>query len=122
MIIVGCSRSKDLAKKISEKLKVEYSELIVKKFPDKELYIRINAEVKNKDVVFIQSLYHPNEAILEAIFAAETAKDLGAKSVVLVAPYLAYMRQDKRFNPGEAISSKILGKLFNIFNLISNFH
>ncbi len=47
------------------------------------------------------------------IFAAETAKDLGAKKVILVAPYLAYMRQDKRFHPGEAVSSRIMAKLLN---------
>ena len=45
--------------------------------------------------------------------AAHTARDLGAKKVILVAPYLAYMRQDKRFHPGEAISSRIMAKLLN---------
>ena len=52
-------------------------------------------------------------SLFDVIWAAETAKDLGAKKVILVAPYLAYMRQDKRFNDGEAISSKIMAKLLN---------
>lgn len=55
----------------------------------------------------------PEMSLFDIVFAAETAKDLGAKKVVLVAPYLAFMRQDKRFNPGEAISSRIMAKLLN---------
>ena len=52
-------------------------------------------------------------SLFDIVFAAETAKDLGAKKVILVAPYLAYMRQDKRFHPGEAVSSRIMAKLLN---------
>ena len=56
---------------------------------------------------------NPEKSLLMTVFAAETAKDLGAKKVILAAPYLAYMRQDKRFHPGEAVSSKIMAKLLN---------
>lgn len=118
MIIIGCSRSRGLARKISKRIDTEYSDLEVNKFPDGELYVKFNTEIKNKEVVLVQSLNNPNEAILEVIFAAHTAKDLGAKKIILVVPYLAYMRQDKRFNSGEAITSKIIGKLFNVFDKI----
>jgi len=116
MIVIGCSKSKSLAKKVAEKLNSEYYNLEVKKFPDGELYIKFNCDIKNKEVILVQTLHEPNESLLEIILAGYTAKDLGAKSVTLVAPYLAYMRQDKRFNPGEAISSKIVGKLFKVFD------
>lgn len=64
--------------------------------------------------MIVQS-YQPNpeKSLLMTVFAAETAKDLGAKKVILAAPYLAYMRQDKRFHPGEAVSSRIMAKLLN---------
>jgi ribose-phosphate pyrophosphokinase len=39
------------------------------------------------------------------VFAADAARDLGAAKVILVAPYLCYMRQDRRFHPGEAVTS-----------------
>jgi len=115
-IIIGCSRSRALAKRISELLHIEHSDLEVKKFPDGELYIKFNSELKNKEVILVQTLNEGKESILEVIFAAHTAKDLGAKSVILVSPYLSYMRQDKRFKPGEAVTSKIIGKLFGIFD------
>ncbi len=116
MLIIGCSNSKKLAEKIAKKLKAEYSPLTVKHFPDGELYIKFEINLKNKDIVLVQTLYPANEALLETIFAGQTAKELGAKNVKLVVPYLAYIRQDKRFNPGEAVSSKIVGNLFNIFD------
>jgi ribose-phosphate pyrophosphokinase len=60
-------------------------------------------------------LDHPNEKILPLIFAAETAKELGATEVGLIAPYLAYMRQDTRFHPGEAITSTYFAKLISLY-------
>ncbi len=113
MLIIGCSNSRELAKKISKNLKCEYSELIVNKFPDGELYIKFNTELENKEVVLVQTLNPSNEALLELILAMHTAKELKCKKLILVIPYLAYIRQDKRFKPGEAVSGKIIGKLLD---------
>jgi ribose-phosphate pyrophosphokinase len=51
--------------------------------------------------------------MMAILFAVETAKELGAKSVGLVAPYLSYMRQDKRFKPGEALTSNYFASLMS---------
>ncbi|MBS3152123.1 ribose-phosphate diphosphokinase [Candidatus Woesearchaeota archaeon] len=118
MLIIGCSNSKQLTRKIANNLNVAHSDLTAKHFPDGELYVKFETNPKNKEVVLVQSFYPANEAILEVLLAAYTAKDLGAKKLKLVAPYLAYIRQDKRFTPGEAISSKIIGKLFDVFDEI----
>ncbi len=56
---------------------------------------------------------HPEHSLSAVLFAGKNAQDLGAKKVILIAPYLAYMRQDARFNPGEAVSSKIAGELLS---------
>lgn len=115
-IIIGCSKSRELAKKIAKKLKVKYSELIVKKFPDNETYVRYKVDLRNKVVVLVQSFYGSvNDDLIETIFASYTAKDLGAKKVILVAPYFPYLRQDKRFTAGEAISIHIIGDLADHF-------
>ena len=114
MIIIGCSNSKDLAKRISSGLDWEYSSLNVKRFPDGELYVKFDVNLKNKNVVLVQTLHPPNEALLELILASHTAKDLGCKKLTLVIHYLAYIRQDKRFNAGESVSSKIVGRLLSV--------
>jgi ribose-phosphate pyrophosphokinase len=78
------------------------------------MYLRFTTSLNRQTVVIVQSFHpDPDHSLLEVIFAAETARDLGARKVMLVAPYLAYMRQDKRFKSGEAISSKIMAKLVN---------
>jgi ribose-phosphate pyrophosphokinase len=118
MIIIGCSSSTELAKKIARKLRKPYYELKVGTFPDGETYIKFASEVKGRTVVLVQTLNNPNEKLIEILFAAYTAQDLGAKKIILVTPYLAYMRQDKRFHSGEAVSNRIIARLFNIFDEI----
>lgn len=114
MIIISSKHTEDLARSLAKKSNSTYSPLTINEFPDGDLYLKFNTEVKGKTVVLVRSFQPlPNLALYTTVFAAETAKDLGAKKVILVAPYLAFMRQDKRFNPGEAISSKIMAKLLN---------
>ncbi len=113
-MIIGCSNSKKLARDIARKSRQEYSELITKKFPDGETYLRFKTDVKNKEIVLVNSCHpNPNDALMELIFAAQTAKELEAKKVIIVAPYLAYLRQDKRFHSGECKSNSIIAKLLN---------
>ena len=50
---------------------------------------------------------------MELVLAAATARDLGARHITLVAPYLCYMRQDQAFHPGEAVSPRIVGTLLS---------
>ncbi len=114
MIITSCGNSINLAKNIAKKLKCKFSPLTVGAFPDGDLYLKFNTPLKGKKVVIVQSFQpHPDMSLFDIIFAAETAKDLGAKKVILVAPYLAYMRQDVRFNAGECVSSKVMAKMLN---------
>lgn len=118
MIVIGCSHGLHIAKKIADRLKRPYSELEVTHFPDSEIKLKFDVDVKGKVVVIVQSFYgNVNDCIIEALFAAETAADLGAKKVVLAAPYFPYLRQDKRFNPGECISLKTIAK-----NIDDNFN
>lgn len=78
------------------------------RFPDGELRLRL-PEALPPRVVIWRGLHQPNEKIVELLLAAPTARQLGAKHLTLVAPYLAYMRQDIAFNPGEVVSQRVLG-------------
>ena len=82
-------------------------------FPDGETYIRLETPVQGKDVIVLCSLDHPNDKILPLIMLSSTARDLGANSIGLICPYLAYMRQDKSFKPGEGITSKYFADLLS---------
>jgi ribose-phosphate pyrophosphokinase len=78
------------------------------RFPDGELRLQLPADLPSRVVIW-RGLHQPNEKLVELLLAARTARTLGAQHLTLVTPYLAYMRQDMAFNPGEAISQRIVG-------------
>lgn len=79
------------------------------RFPDGELKLRVPEHLPN-NVVILRTLNNPNEKLIELLLAAQTVRALGATHLTLVAPYLAYMRQDIAFTTGEAISQRIVGR------------
>lgn len=88
------------------------------RFPDGELKLRLPPEL-TAQVVLLRTLNDPNEKLIELLLAAQAARELGARHLTLVAPYLAYMRQDLAFQPGEAISQRIVGRfLASLFNAV----
>ncbi|MFI4954959.1 MAG: ribose-phosphate pyrophosphokinase [Gammaproteobacteria bacterium] len=102
-----------IANKISSLSHFDIGKMVIHQFPDKETLIKINSEVTGRSLIFIAALDHPNSKLLPLLYATETARDLGATDIILVAPYLPYMRQDKRFNAGEGISSQYFSTLIS---------
>ncbi|WP_024582898.1 ribose-phosphate pyrophosphokinase [Bradyrhizobium sp. OHSU_III] len=100
-----------LAAGLAAQLDCETGELDTRQFPDGETYLRFATDLDKRSIAIVCTLAHPNEKILPLIFAAAAARELGAPRVGLVAPYLAYMRQDRRFNPGEAVTSREMAHL-----------
>lgn len=98
---------------IADELHSDIGKIVLHDFPDGESYIKFETDIVNKDIIFLNSLDKPNNKILPLILACQTARDLGAKSIGLCTPYLSYMRQDKRFNPGEGITSKYFAELLS---------
>lgn len=92
---------------------VEMGQYVIHAFPDEETSLQILSDVKNRAVILIATLDRPNDKCVPLLFAAQTAKALGAVSVGLIAPYLAYMRQDKAFHPGEGITSAYFAQLIS---------
>lgn len=88
------------------------------RFPDGEIKLRLPARLPAQ-LVILRTLSNPNEKLIELLLAAQAARELGARHLTLVAPYLAYMRQDIAFQPGEAISQRIVGRfLADLFNAV----
>lgn len=94
-----------LATELAAGIGAELGEIQMRRFPDGETYVRLLTSPLGRNVILACSLDRPDEKSLELYFASATARELGATRVGLVAPYLAYMRQDARFNPGEAVTS-----------------
>jgi ribose-phosphate pyrophosphokinase len=84
----------------------------VRRFPDGEIYVRIERELTGEDAILVGSLYPaPAERFMTVAFLAATARERGARKVGLVAPYLAFMRQDSVFKAGEGVTSKYFAEL-----------
>jgi len=107
LIVVPGPASQELGRKIADLLKVRAVSVEFKRFPDGESYIRFDGNVEDEDVVIVQTTSPPqNENLVQLFLMADNAKDLKARSITAIIPYFAYMRQDKRFRPGEAFSVK----------------
>ena len=87
--------------------------LEVRRFPDQESYVRLRSGVSGSAVAVICTLARPDDQIMRLLFAARLLRESGARSVHLVAPYLAYMRQDRRFKDGEALTSRQFAQLLS---------
>lgn len=86
-------------------------------FPDGELAPRVPAPAPT--TIVYRSLNNPNTKLVELLLAAEAWRRGGARRLILVAPYLPYMRQDKAFREGEPVSQRVItGLLDSIFDRI----
>ncbi|MCE8039630.1 ribose-phosphate diphosphokinase [Halomonas sp. MCCC 1A11062] len=79
------------------------------RFPDEELCLRLPDIELPECLVVYRSLDRPNEKLVELMLLARHARERGVRRLVLVAPYLAYMRQDIAFRPGELVSQRLVG-------------
>ncbi|WP_347332399.1 ribose-phosphate diphosphokinase [Marinimicrobium locisalis] len=98
---------------LCEALGAEAGSIEQRQFPDGESYLRVASPVEGRDCVILANLVDPDSKFLPLAFLAGTLRELGARSVGLVAPYLCYMRQDTRFHPGEAVTSRLFASLLS---------
>lgn len=105
--------SSTFGNKVASQLKAEIADYTVHNFPDGETYIRVNSDCQNKHIVLLTNLHQPNDKILPLVFLCELLKEMGAASLILVCPYLPYMRQDIQFQSGEAVTSRFFARLLS---------
>jgi ribose-phosphate pyrophosphokinase len=98
----------DPACRLAGLLGASTAEIAVRRFPDGESLVTVAAPAATALVYC--SLDRPNERLVELMLSVSALRDNGARRLVLVAPYLCYMRQDAAFHPGEAVSQKAVGR------------
>ncbi len=106
-VLLPFPQQRELAERMAPLLQARLGRLDLRRFPDGESLIAVDEELDGADTAIVASMRDPDALALALHFAAATAREFGARSVGLIAPYLAYMRQDKRFHPGEAISAPL---------------
>lgn len=110
MIILAFPDYQPQAHRLATELGVPVKEVLLHQFPDGESLLRLPPQLP-EHVIICRSLNQPNDKLIELLLCAKTARQLGAKRLTLVAPYLCYMRQDIENHPGEAVSQTIIGQM-----------
>ncbi len=109
MIVVPGPASKELGEAVAAQLGLTAQPVEHRLFPDGESYLRLPEGVGGEKVALVQTTApDPDRKMMQLLIMARTAKDLGAAHVAACVPYLAYMRQDKRFLGGEALSLDVV--------------
>ncbi len=107
--VIAMPGNDQLADELAALLALERVAATVRHFPDGESHVRIETAIDKRHALIVCTLDRPDEKLVPLLLLAAAARDAGARSVGLVAPYLAYMRQDRQFHPGETISARHVG-------------
>ena len=97
------------AARLAERLCLPMHQIAQHSFPDAEMRVTIGPV--SPTTIIYASLDRPNDKLITLLFAAEALRRGGCKRIVLLSPYLCYMRQDAAFRDGEAISQTAVGQL-----------
>ena len=109
--VYGFPDSIEGAGRLAAALECPLSEVSLHRFPDGESLVRIDGAAET--AIVYRSLNRPNEKLVELMLAASALRDAGTGTLILVTPYLCYMRQDVAFHPGEAVSQKAVGRFLD---------
>lgn len=112
-LIFALPGNEDLGDALARSPGFERGAWICRSFADGETHLRFHSPVQGRDVVLACTLDHPDDKLLRLYLATQTLRELGAKRVHLVAPYLPYMRQDRAFAAGEGISARHIAALLS---------
>jgi len=84
----------------------------ISKFPDGEIHVKYNENIRGKDVFIIQSMSAPvNDSIMELLIMIDAARRSSAKRITAVIPFFAYARQDRKEQPRVPITAKLLSNI-----------
>jgi len=105
------SASPSLTAAISKSINVSVGKCTIRQFADGEIKVKIEENIRGRDVFVIQSTHPPAENILELLLFLDAAKRASADRITAVIPYFGYARQDRKDEPRVPISSKLIANL-----------
>ena len=111
MMVITGTANPVLAADIAGEIGRPLCEVTVKRFADGEIFVRIDENVRGRDVFVIQSTNPPAENMLELLLLIDAAKRASAARVTAVVPYYGYARQDRKDQPRVSIAAKLMANL-----------
>jgi len=115
LVIFSGNAHPKLAESICKKLKIKLGDISVDKFPEGEIRVKINENVRGKDVFIIQpTCPPPNDNLMELLIMIDATKRASAQRITAVSPYYGYARQDRKDQPRVPITAKLVADLLTV--------
>ena len=114
MLLLSGSANRALAEEVAQHLGQPLCALTIKRFADGEIFVKIDENVRGRDVYIIQSTNPPGDNLLELLLLMDAAKRASAARVTAVIPYFGYARQDRKDQPRVAISAKLMANMVSV--------
>ena len=111
MLLLAGTANRPLAEEIASHLERPLCRVTIRRFADGEIFVRIDENVRGRDVFIFQSTNPPAENMMELLILIDAAKRASAARVTVVIPYFGYARQDRKDQPRVAISAKLMANL-----------
>ncbi len=111
MMLLSGTANRPLANRIAERLGGTLCDVTIKRFADGEIFVRIDENVRGRDVFIVQPTVPPGDNIIELLLLIDAASRASAARVTAVIPYFGYARQDRKDQPRVAIGAKLLANL-----------
>src|SRR5688572_29480073 len=110
MMLAGSANPR-LAQEVAEQLKLPLGDTTIRRFADGEIFVRINENVRGRDIFIIQPTPPPADTILELLLLIDAARRASAARITAVVPYFGYARQDRKDQPRVAIGAKLVANM-----------
>ncbi len=112
LTLISGTAHRSLAEDVAKHLTLALSETMVARFSDGEVRVKIDESIRGHDVFVIQPTCHPvNENLVELLIIIDAVRRASAHRIVAVIPYYGYARQDKKDQPREPISARLVANL-----------
>ena len=110
--IFSGSANRELAQKICDGIGVPLGDATVSSFPDGETYVKINENIRGRDVFIVQPTCPPtNQHLMELLIMVDAARRASAERITAVIPFFGYARQDRKDKPRVPITAKLVANL-----------
>src|SRR5690349_9432984 len=111
LMVLSGRANRPLAEAVADDLGCELGRASIRNFEDGEIFVRIDDNVRGRDLYIIQSTCPPSDNVLELLLLIDAARRASAARITAVLPYFGYARQDRKDQPRVAISAKLMANV-----------
>src|SRR2546421_7430854 len=111
LLLLAGTANRPLAEEMAGHLGQPLCALTIRRFADGEIFVKIDENVRGRDVFIIQPTNPPAENLVELLLMVDAARRASAARITAVLPYFGYARQDRKGQPRGAVSAERMAKL-----------